>query len=349
MKLTNKVLAMLLAAGMMASMAACGGGETAQTPAPAADSEPPVQSEEVKEPVTGDVEWPTKTLEIVVPYKAGGDTDFHTRKLAEYLEPILGQSIIITNIEGASGTAGMIDVMESEPDGNKMLYFHESMLTNYVTELCEFTHNDLDVCAASVVDDSYVLVVGADTPYETLDDLVAAAKENPGEIAFAASSGGYSYYLGRLLESVAGIDLNVCDAGGTADRNSAVLSGKMQVTAHVYGGLKAYIDSGEFRVLAALGEERNQLFPDIPTAKEQGYDIVGGRAYFLSFPKGTDPAIIEKMSEAIGEVCQNENFIKETQEAYMTTPSYLNTADLKARLDENLEFMKSNRSLLVEE
>ena len=293
--------------------------------------------------------WPEKTLEIVVPYKAGGDTDFHTRKLAEYLEPILGQTIIITNIEGASGSIGMIDVMESAPDGYKMLYFHESMLTNNVVEICEFTHNDLDVCAASVVDDSYVLVVGAQTPYQTLDELVAAAKENPGDIAFAASSGGYSYYCGRLLEETAGIDLNVCDAGGTGARNSAVLSNKMQVTAHDYGGLKPYIDSGEFRVLCALGAERNPLFPDIPTARELGYDMVGGRAYFLSFPKGTDPEIIAKMSAAIEQVCQNEQFIKETQDAYMTTPSYLNTEELQKRLDDNLAFFWAHRDLLVEE
>ncbi|MBQ9299537.1 MAG: tripartite tricarboxylate transporter substrate binding protein [Clostridia bacterium] len=296
-----------------------------------------------------DTSWPEKTLKIIVPYKAGGDTDFHTRKLAEYLEPILGQTIVVENIEGASGSIGMMEVMNAKPDGYTMLYFHESMLTNNVTEICEYTHNDLDVCAASVVDDSYVLVVGSQTPYMTLDDLVAAAKENPGDIAFAASSGGYSYYIGRLLEETTGIDLNVCDAGGTGARNSAVLSGKMQVTAHVYGGLKPYIDSGEFRVLAALGEERNELFPDIPTAREQGYDMVGGRAYFLSFPKGTDPEIIAKMSAAIEEVCQNEQFIKETQEAYMTTPSYLNTEDLQARLDANLAFFWDNVTLLVEE
>lgn len=290
--------------------------------------------------------WPEKTLEILVPYKAGGDTDFHARKLAEYLEPILGQTIIITNVEGASGSIGMIDVMESEPDGYKMLYVHESMLTNNVVGICEYTHNDLNVCAASVVDNSYVLVVGAQTPYMTLKDLVEAAKKAPGEIAFAASSGGFSYYLGRLLEDTCGIDLNVCDAGGTGARNSAILSGKIQATAHVYGGLKAYIDSGEFRVLCALSEERNELFPDIPTAKEQGYDLVGGRAYFVSFPKGTDPEIISKMSDAIGQACQNEKLIAETQEAYMTTPKYLNTADIQQRLDDNLAYFKSHSNLL---
>lgn len=298
---------------------------------------------------SADTAWPEKTLELLVPYNAGGDTDFHARKLAEYLEPILGQKIIITNVEGGSGSIGMIDVMESEPDGYKMLYFHESMLTNNVVGICEYTHNDLDVCAASVVDDSYVLAVGAQTPYMTLDDLVAAAKESPDEIAFAASSGGYSYYLARLLEETTGIDLNVVDAGGTGARNSAVISGKMQVTAHVYGGLKAYIDSGDLRVLCALGEERNSLFPDIPTARELGYDMVGGRAYFLSFPKGTDPEIISKMRDAIEQVCQNEQFIKETQEAYMTIPSFLGTEELKARLDNNLAFFWANTHLLIEE
>ena len=293
------------------------------------------------------IDWPTRTLEIVVPYNAGGDTDFHARTLAKYLEPILGQTIIITNMEGASGSAGMIDVIESKPDGNKMLYFHESMLTNKVAEITDFAHETLDLCAASVVDDSYVLVVDSQSPYQTLDELIAAAKAAPGDIAFASSVSGYSFYLARQLEEKAGIDLNVCDAGGTGDRNAALLSHKMQVTAHVYGGLKAYIDSGDFRILAALGENRNPLFLDIPTAKELDLDLTGGRAYFLSFPKGTDPAIIAKMSQAIGQVCQDETFILATQEAYMTTPSYLDTAELQARLDENLAQLEANPSLLL--
>lgn len=338
MKQYSRILAVFLSLAMVAISAGCSS---------ASSSAPASTDFGTGEPASsGGIDWPTKTLEIVAPYKAGGDTDFHTRTLAKYLEPILGQNIIITNMEGASGSAGMIDVMESKPDGYKMLYFHESMLTNKVAGITDFAHEALDVCAASVVDDSYVLAVDSSTPYQTLDDLIAAAKATPGEISFAASVSGYSYYLARQLEETAGIDLNVCDAGGTGDRNTALLSHKMQVTAHVYGGLKAYIESGDFRVLAALGEERNPLFPDIPTAKEQGLDLVGGRAYFLSFPKGTDPAIIQKMSEAIKQVCEDEAFIKETQEGYMTTPVYLNTEDLKARLDQNLAELEANPSLL---
>ena len=290
--------------------------------------------------------WPEKTIEFVVPYKAGGDTDFHTRTLAKYLEPILGQKIIVTNMEGASGSAGMISVMESKPDGYRALFFHESMLTNKVAGLTDFAHEALDLCAASIVDDSYVLAVGAATPYKTLAEFVAAAKEKPGEINWAASVSGYSYYLGRKFEKVTGTKLNVCDAGGTGARNAALLSHKMQATSHVYGGLKSYIEAGNFRVLAALGEKRNHLFPDVPTAKEQGVDLVGGRAYFLSFPKGTDPEIIAKMSAAMKQVCENKDFIAETEKGYMVTPHYLDTKDLKARLDANLAELEADPSLL---
>lgn len=300
----------------------------------------------VAAPSFGATKWPTRTLEIVVPYKAGGDTDFHTRTLAKYLEPILKQKIIVTNIEGASGSVGMMNVRNSKPDGYKMLYFHESMLTNKVSGVTDYAHETLDLCAASVVDNSYALAVDAATPYKTLQDLVQDAKKNPGKIAFAASISGYSYYLARQLERVAGIKLNVCDAGGTGARNSALLSHKMQVTAHVYGGLQSYVKSGKFRVLAALRSERNPLFPDIPTAQEQGINLTGGRAYFLSFPKGTPKDIIAKMEAAIKTVCANANFVKETEKAYTTTPSFLSTKDLKKRLDENLAFLEAHPELL---
>lgn len=298
-------------------------------------------------PALAATNWPTRTLEIVVPYKAGGDTDFHTRTLAKYLEPILKQKIIITNIEGASGSAGMINVRDSKPDGYKMLYFHESMLTNKVSGVTDFAHEVLDLCAASVIDNSYALAVDAATPYKNLQELVADAKKNPGKIAFAASISGYSFYLAKQLEKVAGIKLNVCDAGGTGARNSALLSHKMQVTAHVYGGLQSYIKSGKFRVLAALRDERNPLFPNVPTAKEQGINLTGGRAYFLSFPKGTPKEINKKMEAAIKQVCANPNFIKETEKAYTTTPSFMSGKDLKKRLDANLAYLEANPDLLT--
>ena len=344
LRLTAAILSLL----MLFALAACG-GTGAASPQPSSEQPSSVETNDpqtAEDPQAAEIDWPTKTLEIVVPYKAGGDTDFHARTLAKYLEPILGQSIIVTNIEGASGTVGMQDVMDSDPDGYKMLYFHESMLSNKASGLVDYAHEALDLCAASVVDDSYVLVVDSQCPYQTLDELIEAAKEHPGEIAFASSISGYSYMVARMLEEAAGIDLNVCDAGGTGDRNTALLSHKMQVTAHVYGGLQAYIESGDFRVLAALGEERNELFPDIPTAKEQGVDLVCNRAYFLSFPKGTDPAIIDKMEAAIKQVCEDEAFIQETIDGYTTRPVFLSTEDLKDRLDANLANLEANPSLL---
>jgi len=304
-------------------------------------------SSEVKIDAAAAESWPNKTIEIVVPYKAGGDTDFHCRKLVEYIKPILGQSVIVTNMEGASGTMGMQDVMDSKPDGYRALYFHETMLTNKAAGITEFDHTDLDVCAATLIDESYVFVVDAATPFKSLKDFIQYAKSHPGELAYASSVSGYSYYLARILEEKAEIDLNICDAGGSGARNSALLSHKMQITGHVYGVLKPYIDSGQFRVLAALGAKRNPMFADIPTAREQGCDIVGGRAYFLSFPKGTPPKIIEKMAAAMEKVCNNPDFIAETQKAYMTTPSFTNTKELKKRLDKNLAELEANPSLLA--
>ena len=290
-------------------------------------------------------EWPGKTLEIVVPYKAGGDTDFHARKLAEYLEPLLDTTIVITNIEGASGSIGMMEIMNADPDGSRMLYFHESMLTNYVSGLTDFAHEALDVCAATVVDDTYVLAVKADSPYQTLGDLVADAKERPGEISFAGSLSGFTYYVARMLEYCCDMDLNVCDAGGTGDRSAAILSGKMDVTAHVYGGLKAYIDSGEMRVLCVLGEERSPLFPDVETAGEAGYpELVLDRAYFLSFPKGTDPEIIKKMSDAIGEVCREIGDEKIVQFRYKRngcgTPGHIRIGEAEEMAQELAAFIE---------
>lgn len=271
--------------------------------------------------------WPNGPIEIVVPFNAGGDTDFHARTYAKYLEPILGQPVVVLNIAGANGSAGSIEVMNAEPNGQKALFFHDSMLMNKIVGVTDFAHEAFEVAATGIMDNSYILAVNADSPYETLDDLVQDAKNRPGEILYASSIGGYTYYVGTLLEQLTGIDLNIVDAGGGSDRNAALLAGKIDTNVNPYGVMKPYIDSGDFRVLAVFSEERSGLFPDVPTAKEQGYDIIAQRAYFLSFPKGTDPEIIAKMSDAMEQVAAMEEYKKDVETAYAVEPDFLNTED----------------------
>ncbi len=291
--------------------------------------------------------WPEKAIQIVVPFNAGGDTDFHARTYAKYLKDILGQNVTVVNVAGANGSAGTIMVRDSEPDGYTALFFHDSMLMNKVVGVTDFAQEALAPASIGVFDHTYILAVNAKSPYKTLDDLIAAAKQNPGNIKYASSIGGYTYYVGCLLEREAGVSFNKVDAGGGSERNAALLAQKIETNVNPYGVMKPYIDSGDFRVLAVFSENRSKLFPTVPTAKEQGYNVVGSRAYFLSFPKGTDPAIIEKMADAMKQVSENPDYAADIEKAYCVEPGYAGTAATVEYLDKTLASFEADKDFIL--
>ncbi len=336
-KTVLKRLASALLAGLMiAALAGCGDSGSSSSPAPAASGSA----------ASSETSWPEKDITIVVPYNAGGDTDFHARLLAQYAAEKLGVNIVVENIAGANGAQGMMQVMDSDPDGYTALFFHDSMLTNKLVGTCDYNYTDLKLCAATISDNSYVLAVNSKSGYTSLQDVVDAAKANPGNLLYASSVGGYSYYLGRKFETENGVDFNIVDAGGGTDRNAALLAGTIDTNCNPYGVMKSYFDSGDFTAVACLAEERNPLFPDVPTAKEQGYDWVAERHYFLSFPADTDDAIVAKMESVIEEICSDPAFIKATEDAYCVTPTFIGSADLKATLDSYFEDFSSNMDLI---
>lgn len=293
-----------------------------------------------------DADWPQKTITLIVPFGAGGDTDFHARNLANNLEKELGTRIIVNNVSGANGNAGMKQVINAKPDGYTALFFHESMLTNKVVGLANQAHEALSPVAATIVDDSYVIAVNSKSGYKNLNDLMTKAKAEPGKLIYASSVGGYSYYLGRVLEKEADIDFNIVDAGGGSDRNAALLAGKIDINVNPYGVMKSYFDSGDFTPLAVINDNRNRLFPNVATAKEQGVDWTAERYYFLSFPKGTDPQIVAKMENAIKTVTEKADFRQKTEEAYSVSPTFVGTQDLIKHLDETYKIFETNKDLV---
>lgn len=291
--------------------------------------------------------WPTRRLEIIVPYAAGGDTDFYARTFGRYIEQELGITVIITNMPGANGTIAHEEVANSEPDGSRMLFFHDSMLTNKATGIVDFSYETLAPCAGVIDDDTYIVAVNSKSKYQTLQDIVDDCKARPGDFLYASQAGGYSYYLGRVFEEKYGVDFNIVDVGGGTDRNAALLAGKIDSNVNPYGVMKSYIDSGDFRVVATLYEKRNELFPDIPTAIEQGFDWVGSRYYFASFPGGTDPEIVKIMEECLRRCCENPQCIQDCIDAYCTIPKFTGTEDLMKHLEEASEEFNAHPELVV--
>lgn len=270
-------------------------------------------------------EWPTKAVNVVVTASAGGDTDFNARTFATYFEKITGQPMVITNTAGGGGSVATSEVKDSKADGSKILFCHTGqMIVNEVAGLIDYSMDDFDIACIPAVDKGTVLVASKASGITSVEDLVAKAQAAPGEITYASELGGYSHLQGLILMDKAGIDLKILDIGSASDKITNMLGGRVDLAAISYGAVKDYAETGDLVILAQYNEERNEnLDPDIPTFVECGIDFVMEKPYIIAFPKGTDPAIIEKINEVAQQVAEDPEYQQALIDGYSQPAEYI--------------------------
>ncbi len=266
-----------------------------------------------------EMDWPKKSIQLIVPYAAGGDTDFNARTYAKYLEKELGKPIAVVNITGSGGAIASRKVKESAPDGYTILMNHTNMIMTEITGVADFGFKDFEIACIGAVNYD-IFTVKADAPYRTLKELIEYSKNNKLK---AAGTVGSLTQMECLLLTTYGANLNIVDVGSAADRLAALKGGHVQLIPNAYGSIKQYLQNGEFRALGILSEERNPLIPDIPTCKEQGYDIVVPMMYTFFFPKGTPRGIIDKFSKAVEKIAKtNKEYAEDIAKAYTQSPYF---------------------------
>ena len=292
-----------------------------------------------KEGAKAEAAWPKKAIQVVVPFKPGGDTDFNARVYAKYLEKELGQSLVIVNVDGNGGSLGSRKVKDSSADGYTVLFYHAAMLINEASGIVEYGTDAFEMGCIAGMNPGDIFTVTKNSKYQTLKDLVEDSQKNPGAVRFAGNTGATTFLEGLLLNA-AGAKINIVDAGGASDRIAALRGGHLDVIPNPYGTVKPYLTNGDFRALAVVTEERNPKFPQIPTAKEQGYDVVMPIPYFYLFPKGTPKAIIDKFVKAVEKVAkENKEYAADIAKAYDQTPFFLPA-------DEAAKFLANEREMV---
>lgn len=285
-------------------------------------------------------DWPDGPIQVVVPFGAGGDTDFNARVLSKYLEPKLGVSMPVVNITGAGGTIAARQVMGAEPDGQTVLFFNTSFLASTASQMVDFGFDDFEMVAIVAEEPGTVISVPADAPYSTMEELVAATQADPGSIDLTANTGATTYLVGQQLNN-AGAEFNFVDVGGAAGRLTAILGGNVDVSQNPVGQVLPYAENGELKVLATLARERSDAMPDVPTLRELGYDIDLQLEYFYLFPEGTPQEAIDRFANALEEVVtQNEAYAEEIYEAYYQKPHFLDAEAATERLNEVFSVME---------
>ncbi len=341
----KKLLSALLAAAMCLGLAACGGNGAASN---AGAGNPGAGSAGG----SGETDWPNSTVTVILPYGAGGDTDTYCRQLFQRIGELTGGTFVVTNTEGGSGIVAAMDVLNRKPDGYTLLFNHTgASLVQEAIGSVDFSYtNDFANCATVAIDKTYALVAVSDSGaykqyshgWTNLEDMLAEAKANPGSVRYSTVFGSTTEYVGRMLESQAGVTFDNIDVGtSSGDRMAAMLGGQVDILAANYMNVKDYIENGDLVCLGIMADERVEGI-DFPTFAEQGYDkVVTAKKYEVKFPKGTDQAIIDKLSELCRQVVEEDPTFAEVLGTYYAQPLYRDAATMNAEDPAEVETLKA--------
>lgn len=278
-------------------------------------------------------EWkPRRPLNIIVPYKAGGGTDLYARAVAAAAKDLLPVPIVIVNKPGAGGITGAIEAAGARPDGNTiMMHSTGSFLLRHMFKDTEVGPFDSFQTIAQIGNLKGSLVVPTNSPYNSVQDVVDALKAEPGKLRWAHNGRGATFHVtGQTMLNTLGLEaVDVPFKGGAASR--AAIMGE-QVDFGVIGIQQVTGFEEQLRVLALVADERDELQPDVPTFKEQGFDVpLVSSPIILFAPNGVDPEIVAGMEAFFKEVSAVPEF-GDVVRAKGSLPGFLSGADAEAGL-----------------
>ena len=253
-------------------------------------------------------QYPEKPVEFIIPFGAGGGADIEGRLLAEEMGKVLGVKFIPINKVGGGGAVTYTHVKNAAPDGYTVGWNSTSILTTTNLGNVPFKHDAMDHIGR-VEWQPMPFAVKASAKWQTFKEFVADCKAKPGKLKVSNSGTGSATHLAALaLMGAAGCEVTHLPVG-IKRRNASVLSGEADAMIAPLTGAVRLTKAGKLRLLAVPTAERNAVIPDVPTAKELGYDTVLDLFRGLSVPKGTPPAIKTKLADAMIKAAQSEAFM----------------------------------------
>jgi tripartite-type tricarboxylate transporter receptor subunit TctC len=282
--------------------------------------------------------YPDRPIKLVVPWAAGGDTDNIFRPFAPLLQKHIGQTVVIANVGGASGTKGAKEVKDSPADGYTVLAVHDYIHSTYYTGVADVSYTDFEpICMISST--ASVLTASPKTPWKTWQEFLADAKKRPGQISVGATLGSTSHFFPALIEQSAGIKFKYVSYDGLAPRMNAILGGHIDLT-DANLTQKGKVEAGELKFLAIATEKRSPELPNIPTLKELGVNVVYDVNRGLIVPKGTPAEAIAKLGAACAAAAKEPAFT-EAMKKQGTDVRYMDRAAYTAWLRKNDDLNKN--------
>ena len=268
--------------------------------------------------------FPAKPVKLLVAFPAGGPTDISMRVLADNASKILGQPVIVENKPGAGGTLPAQTLQSSAADGYTLAQIPLGVFRMpYTTKINWDPVKDISY-VINLTGYAFGVVVPADSPIKTWTHFVAWAKANPGKLSYGSTGAMTSPHLTmELVAQKLGIELLHIPYKGSADLMQATLGGQLMAAADSTG-FAPQVEAGKLRVLNTWGAERLAKFPDAPTLKELGLDVVQNSPFGLGAPKGTPAAVVKRLHDAFKQAMEQDSY-KSVLARYDMVPIYMST------------------------
>ena len=272
--------------------------------------------------------FPNKPIKLVIAFPAGGPTDITMRALAEGASKVLGQPVIVDNKPGAGGSLPAQALQSAPADGYTLAQIPQSIFRlPYTTKMTWDPVKDISY-VINVTGYAFGVVVPTASPLKSWGDFVAYAKANPGKLSYGSTGNLTSPHL--TMEHVAqkaDIKLLHVPYKGSADLMQALLGGHL-MAASDSTGFAPQVEAGKLRVLNTWGDKRLAKFPDAPTLKELGYDIVQNSPFGIGAPKNTPEAVVKRLHDAFKTAMEQPAYV-DALHRYDMVPIYMSSAQYR--------------------
>jgi len=284
--------------------------------------------------------YPSKPIEMVVPSSAGGGTDVMARMFAETAKKYISQPIIVSNKPGASGGIGMTEVQRAAPDGYKIAVLISELAIIPHLNMTKVTTADF-IPLARLNGDPGLIAVRADSPFQSIDDLLAKARKEPGTVSMGNAGTGTIWHLAAAaVEEKTGVKFNHVPHQGAAPSVMALAGGHVDAIAVSPAEIGQFFAAGKVRVLVAMAERRLPApYDKVPTFKEKGTDLVVGTWRGLGVTLNTPPEIVQILRDVARKTGEDPAFRDALIKANLQ-PAYMDGAQFQTFMNSQSEYFK---------
>ena len=288
-----------------------------------------------KQAAKEEIKYPTKPIEIIVPFAAGGGTDAVGRALAEAMKGILKQDVVVVNKTGGGGAVGMAEGLKAKADGYTVTMITREVVSLPLQGQAPFKTSDFKLIG-NVNWDPTVIVVSTNSKYKTIEDMLADLKANPGKLNFAASTTPNFYAI--QFSQAAKVNFVTVPFQGAAPAITEVLAGRADFGIYGPGEVKAQVDAGKLRPLAVMADKRFEGLKDVPTLKEKGIDAVTGTYRGLAVPPQTPDAVVKILEDALAKAVKEPKFVEFMNKTFLGI-DYKNATEYKQFLENDIKVL----------